>query len=118
MPDPTSPLEPEDAKLVTLARAARARVGAIEGAAVRDQDGRTYAAATVKLPSLSISALQLAVANAVAAGADTLEAAAVVTEASTIDDAGYAAVRDLSASAPVFAVTPEGTPFGILVGPA
>ncbi len=44
-------LTAEDAKLVTLARSARARVGAAEGAAVRDQDGRTYAAATVALPT-------------------------------------------------------------------
>ena len=35
----------EDAKLVTLARSARARVGGAEGAAVRDDIGRTYAAA-------------------------------------------------------------------------
>ena len=40
-------LTAEDAKLVTLARATRARTGAAEGAAVRDLDGRTYAAATV-----------------------------------------------------------------------
>ena len=45
-------LSAEDAKLVTLARATRARTGAAEGAAVRDLDGRTYAAATVALPSL------------------------------------------------------------------
>jgi hypothetical protein len=114
---PDAQLEAEDAKLVTLARAARARIGALEGAAVRDQDGRTYAAATVVLPSLTLSALQLAVASAVAAGAHTLEAAAVVTEASTVDTAGYAAVRDLSAKAPVFAARPDGTPFGTLVGP-
>ena len=56
-------LDAEDAKLVTLARAARARVGAVEGAAVRDGDGRTYAAATVALPSLHLTALQLAVAR-------------------------------------------------------
>ena len=36
----------EDAKLVTLARSARARLGAAEGAAVRDEMGRTYVAAT------------------------------------------------------------------------
>ena len=83
-------LDVEDAKLVTLARAARARANAIEGAAVRDGDGRTYAAATVNLPSLALSALQLAVATAVAAGASTVEAAAVVTEASTVDGGGYA----------------------------
>ncbi len=110
-------LDTEDLKLVTLARAARARIGAIEGAAVRDEDGRTYAAATVALPSLSLTALQAAVAAAVAAGVSTLEAAAVVTEASTVDVGGYAAVRDLSASAPVHAATPDGKPFGTLIGP-
>ena len=47
MTEPTGELSAEDAKLVTLARATRARTGAAEGAAVRDQDGRTYAAATV-----------------------------------------------------------------------
>jgi len=101
-------LTPEDAKLVTLARSARARIGAIEGAAVRDGDGRTYAAASVRLPSLTMSALQLAVANAVASGAAKLEAAAVVSEGSRVDDAGLAAVRDLSASAPVHLATPTG----------
>jgi Cytidine deaminase len=116
-PLPETTLDAEDAKLVTLARAARARIGALEGAAVRDQDGRTYAAATVALPSLTLSALQVAVAMAVTAGARTLEAAAVVTEASTVDTAGYAAVRDLSTQAPVYAARPDGTPFGTLVGP-
>jgi hypothetical protein len=102
----------EDAKLVTLARGARGRVGAPEGAAVRDQDGRTYAAASVALPSLSVTALQLAVASAAAAGASRLEAAAVVTEASTLDGAGHAAVRDLAADAPIFVAAPDGTLLG------
>ena len=44
---PPAQLSAEDQKLVTLARATRARSGAAEGAAVRDSDGRTYAAATV-----------------------------------------------------------------------
>ena len=44
-------LAPEDQKLVTLARTTRSRTGGPEGAAVRDSDGRTYAAATVTLPS-------------------------------------------------------------------
>jgi hypothetical protein len=120
MPDQTAAAVPaaegglsaEDAKLVTLARGARARVGAVEGASVRDQDGRTYAAATVALPSLSVTALQLAVASAVAAGAARLEAAAVVTEASTLDGAGHAAVRDLSADAPIHVAAPDGTLLG------
>jgi hypothetical protein len=105
-------LSAEDAKLVTLARSARARIGAVEGAAVRDQDGRTYAAANVVLPSLSVTALQLAVASAVAAGATRLEAAAVVTEASTLDGAGHAAVRDLAADAPVHVAAPDGSLLG------
>jgi len=105
----------EDAKLVTLARAARARIGAVEGAAVRDQDGRTYAAATVVLPSLTLTALQLAVASAVAAGATRLEAAAVVTEASTVDGASLAAVRDLTRDAPIFVAGPDGTLRGSVV---
>jgi hypothetical protein len=100
----TSQLDAEDDKLVVLARAAAGRIGAAAGAAVRDDDGRTYAAASVELPSLRLSALQLAVAQAVAAGAQTLEAAAVVA-ASGVDDAGLAAVRDLAPTAPVFAVT-------------
>ncbi|HEV7897991.1 MAG TPA: cytidine deaminase [Planosporangium sp.] len=106
------PLTPEDAKLVTLARASRARTGAVEGAAVRDGDGRTYAAASVALPSLTLTALQLAVASAVSAGAVKLEAAAVVTEASTLDGAGLAAVRDLSVDAPVHLAGPDGTVLG------
>jgi hypothetical protein len=103
------PLDAEDTKLITLARAARARINAAEGAAVRDQDGRTYAAASVHLPSLSLSALQLAVANAVAAGASTLEAAAVVSESSTVD---VTAVRDVNQDAPVYRAAPDGTLIG------
>ena len=105
-------LSAEDAKLVTLARSARARVGAAEGAAVRDSDGRTYTGASVSLPSLTLTALQLAVAAAVAAGATTLEAAAVVTETSTLDGPGYLAVRDLAAEVPVHVAAPDGTLLG------
>ncbi|QGN47329.1 cytidine deaminase [Micromonospora sp. WMMD558] len=108
-------LSAEDAKLVVLARGARGRVGAVEGAAVRDQDGRTYAAASVSLPSLALTALQLAVASAVAAGATRLEAAVVVTEASTLDGAGHAAVRDLAADAPIHVAAPDGSVLGTVV---
>lgn len=101
MPDSTE-LDPEDSKIVTLARAAMARTGAAEGAAVRDTDGRTYTGATVALPSLTLSALQSAVAAAVASGAGGLEAAAVVTPAGSVDDASLAAVRELGPAAPVF----------------
>lgn len=92
----------EDAKIVLLARSARARTGAAEGAAVRDTDGRTYAACTVDLPSLRLTALQAAVAAAVASGAEGLEAAAVVSEADEVAAESLAAVWDVGAAATVF----------------
>lgn len=94
LPEPPQ-LTAEDRKLLTLARATRARTGAAEGAAVRDSDGRTYAAATVDLPSLQVSALGVCVAMAVASGSRGLEAAVVLTGADAIADADLAAVRDL-----------------------
>ncbi|GAA4859743.1 cytidine deaminase [Saccharopolyspora rosea] len=107
-------LDPEDAKIVTLARSTRARTGAAEGAAVRDTDGRTYAACTVALPSLRLSALQAAVAAAVASGAEGLEAAAVVTDADAVDADSVAAVRDLGASAPVLRADARGEVAGVV----
>jgi hypothetical protein len=65
-------------KLFRLARSARARVEAAEGAAVVDETGRTYSAASVSLPHLELSALGLAVATACAAGAGEVTAAIVV----------------------------------------
>jgi cytidine deaminase len=88
-------LDPEDAKLVTLARSTRARTGAPEGAAVRDDMGRTYAAATVSLPSMSLTAVQAAVAAAVSSGVQHLEAAAVVSDSPALDAASAAALADL-----------------------
>jgi hypothetical protein len=104
-------LDPEDAKIITLARATRSRTGAAEGAAVRDTDGRTYAAATVTLPTLALTALQLAVAMAVSSGADSLEAAAVVTAppATALDPASVSALRDLAPTAPILLADPTGT---------
>lgn len=67
-------LSPEDLKLVTLARATMARTGAVEGGAVRDVDGRTYAAAAVALEHLRLSALDVCVAMAVSSGSQGLEA--------------------------------------------
>lgn len=93
----------EDAKLVTLARGARGRTGAAEGAAVRDEDGRTYAAATVALPSLQLTALQAAVSGAVASGASRLEAAVVVSESAEIDAASRAVAADLSTAVLILA---------------
>jgi hypothetical protein len=89
-------LSAEDQKLVTLARATRARSNAAEGAAVRDLDGRTYAGATVDLPSLSISAVGACLAMAIASGAKGLEAAVLLTEADTLAEADLAALREFA----------------------
>jgi hypothetical protein len=104
---PATPEDPvpaaEDAKLLTLARSARARTGAAEGAAVRDDIGRTYAAATVELPSLRLSAVQAVVAAAVSSGSDRLEAVAVVGAGDELTAADRAALADVSVSTVILA---------------
>lgn len=105
MPD----LADEDAKLVTLARGARGRILAAEGAALRDETGRTYASASVSLSSLHLSALQAATAQASAAGARGVEAAVLVVEHDTADADGLAAIRDLGGvGVPVYLVDGAG----------
>jgi hypothetical protein len=104
-----SELSAEDAKIVTLARSARARTRSAEGAAVRDLDGRTYAGATVALASLQVSAVGVAVAMAVSSAARGLEAVAVVGQAG-LTDPDLAAVRDLAGpGVPVLRCAPDGT---------
>jgi hypothetical protein len=101
-------LPEEDNKLVVLARATRTRAGAAEGAALRDLDGRTYAAATVDLPSLQVSAVGVAVGMAVASGAQGLEAVVVLT-AGELSEGDLAVVRDFAgAGIPVLRGTPPG----------
>ncbi|MBC3842279.1 cytidine deaminase [Streptacidiphilus sp. 4-A2] len=108
--DPETVLDPEDRKIITLARSARARNGVSEGAAVRDETGRTYVAGTVALESLRLSALRTAVAMAVASGAKGLEAAAVVGAAEQPAAEDLAAVRDLGGvGTPVLLAAPDGT---------
>ena len=106
----SSALDPEDRKIVTLARSARARNGVPEGAAVRDETGRTYVAGTVALDSLRLSALRTAVAMAVASGATSLEAAAGVSAADTVSEEDRAAVRHRGApKTPVLLAGPDGS---------
>ena len=107
---PTELTDPDDKKLVTLARSTRARTRAAEGACVRDLDGRTYAAATVDLPSLQLSAVQVAVAMAVTSGAAGLEMVAVLGDAAVLDEADLSVVRDFAgAGVPVHLAAPDGS---------
>jgi len=99
-------LTAEDAKLVTLARATRARARSTEGAAVRDLDGRTYAAASVHLEHLSLSALEVCVAMALSSGSTGLEAAVVLTDGDAPDLA--AAIDFAGPDVPVLVGDPRG----------
>ena len=109
-PGPPAVTDPEDAKLVTLARSARARTRASEGACVRDQDGRTYAGATVALPSLQLSAVQVAVAMAVSSAATGIEAVVVLGDGASVDPSDLSVVRDLAgAGVPVHLAAADGS---------
>ncbi|MEU7828047.1 MULTISPECIES: cytidine deaminase [unclassified Nonomuraea] len=101
-------LDPEDSKIITLARAARARNGSAEGAAVRDETGRTYSATNVALSSLTLSAVQVAVATAVSSGAQTLEAAALVTAGDGPSAEDEAVAAELGVKA-LLVAGPDGT---------
>ena len=101
----SDPLSPEDAKLLTLARATRARTRAAEGAAVRDLDGRTYAAATVALESLHVSAVGVAVSMAISSGSRGLEAVVLLTDGE-LSDGDRAAVAEFSGAGVPILVNP------------
>jgi cytidine deaminase len=101
--------DPEDKKILTLARSTRARTAAAQGAAVRDTDGRTYAAASVDLPSLRLSAVKVAVAMAVSSGSKGLEAVAVLGEEAAVSEDDLAVVRDFAGTGvAVLVATPDG----------
>lgn len=100
---------PEDGKLLVLARSARARTAGAEGAALRDLDGRTYAAVAVELPGLRLTALALATAMAVSSGARGLEAAALVTDAGALLASDLAVLAALAgAGVPVWRADSTG----------
>ncbi|GAC69389.1 hypothetical protein [Gordonia soli] len=107
-------LDDEDGKLVTLARGAQARADTAQGAAVRDGDGRTYAGAPVTARTLSLSALQVAVATALSSGADAFEAAVLVGGAD--DDPGLATLAEISSDAYAILTDGRGAPVERLGG--
>ncbi|MFM1787215.1 MAG: hypothetical protein RL228_1165 [Actinomycetota bacterium] len=71
-------LSAEDQKLITLAKGARARIGAPSATCVRDTDGRTYSAATVEFSGKKFDSAELAIATALSAGAKMFEAVCVL----------------------------------------
>ena len=109
-------MDPEDQKLLTLARAALGRALVTTwkpaGAAVRDDIGRTYAAASVQIDGASVTALQLAVATAISSGARAFEAAVVVSTDTTPDEEGLKALAAFGEVKTVIRATPDGTVVG------
>lgn len=117
-------LSAEDAKLLTLARTARSRAypagtAVVEGAAVRDTDGRSYAGATVGNadPALVTPALRAAVVAAASSGARRFEAAVLVTELGTLTAADLAVLAEFGPGVPVHVAAPDGTVTTTLVTP-
>ncbi|BCK57551.1 hypothetical protein NWFMUON74_53230 [Nocardia wallacei] len=112
----TAGLDAEDNKLLVLARGAMGRSGGGSGAAVRDTDGRTYAAGTVELRALSLTALQAAVAAAISSGAEGFEAAVVV--GGQRQDPGAAAVHEVSRQARIVLTDRKGEVVATFTGTA
>lgn len=115
MPVPEASLHPEDAKILTLARVAQQRSyapysGAGEGAAVRDVDGRTYAAGTVENadPLLTTSAVRAALAAAVSSGARKFEAVALVAKEPVLETDDVAVLAEFGGPVPVLLAGLDG----------
>lgn len=88
-------MDPELSKLISLARGARGRIGAAEGAALRDELGRTYSGATVSRGSLSLTAIELTVATAISSGATGIEAVVLCSDHDHVIDSDKEAIRSL-----------------------
>jgi hypothetical protein len=102
--------DPDDVKIINLARATLARSQTREAACLRDTDGRTYTAASVDLPHLQLSAIAVAVAIAASSGVPGLEAVALAgaSDHPSVDD--LALVKDLPGErVVVWSVDPSGS---------
>ena len=88
-------LSAEDQKLITLAKGARARIGSVAAACVRDTDGRTYSGASVSYADKTFAAVDLAIATAIAAGAKKFEAVCVLgDETPNLDEIKSVLIQD------------------------
>jgi hypothetical protein len=95
---------PEDDKLVTLARNTLARSGAQQAAALRDTTGRTYVAINVASPALNLDAFEAVLTVALASGITGIESVV----ATGVKPANIAAIRSFAATATIFYLDADG----------
>ena len=95
---------PEDDKLVTLARNTFARSGAQQAAALRDTTGRTYVAINVVSPALNLDAFEAVLTVALASGITGIESVV----ATGTKPANIAAIRSFAADATIFFIDADG----------
>lgn len=95
----------EDEKLLTLARATKARSGAKSAAALRDTTGRTYVGIPVSAGEFSIDGLLAVLVIAKASQITGIEAIVVLGEVPTAESISI--IRAVSATAQIFIVTAE-----------
>jgi hypothetical protein len=95
---------PEDDKLVTLAKATLTRSGAKQAAALRDNTGRTYVAISVASPSLNLDAFEAVLTVALASGITGVESVVACGD----QPANSKAIRDFAPTATIFYINSSG----------
>ena len=101
----------EDAKLLTLARASLKRNDVAQSAALRDGTGRTHVGNSIELQTLTLDALQVALAMALSSGADAIEAAVVVGHQPSA--VSLRNIREISTKSLVWYEAPDGSIQGL-----
>ena len=95
---------PEDDKLVILAKNTLARSAAASAAALRDSTGLTYVAISVKSPGLSLDAFEAVLTVALASGITGIESVIAVGE----KPSNIEAIKGVSGDATIFYINADG----------
>lgn len=97
-------INPEDAKLVTLATSTLARSQAKQAAALRDNTGRTYVAINVSTTGLELDSLQAVLTVALASGISGIESVVAAGE----KPSHIEVIKAFSADATLFYIDSSG----------
>jgi hypothetical protein len=95
---------PEDLKLVTLAKNTLARSGALQAAALRDNTGRTYVAINIASPELTLDACEAVLTVALASGITGIESVVYAGA----ESARIQVIKAFDTNASIFFTSPEG----------